>query len=127
MLRHQQHYFQHQWAILENRRSSLKQHAPTHRLQQLNMQYDNLYARLEHTIKKQFEIFYQRLSTPARALDTVSPLATLDRGYSITRRTKDNKILTSADDVGIGEEIETRLAKGILHSRVERIKKKNVQ
>ena len=122
---HQQHYLQQQRSILSNHSMRLQQHAPDHRLQHLHMHCNNLYTRLQQAIKKQLELFNQRLSTPARALDAVSPLATLDRGYTITRRERDNKIIVDADDVIIGEKIETRLANGSLSCKVENINKHN--
>ena len=125
LMTHQQHYLQRQQSILSNQSMKLQQHAPDHRLQHLSLQCNNLHTRLQQATEKQFSFFKQRLSTPARALDAVSPLATLDRGYAITRRSKDNKILTNADDVIIGEKVETRLANGSLLCKVEKINKNN--
>lgn len=125
LMTHQQHYLQRQQSILNNQSMKLQQHAPDHRLQHLSLQCNNLYTRLQQATEKQFLFFNQRLSAPARALDAVSPLATLDRGYAITRRSKDNKILTNADDVIIGEKIETRLANGSLFCKVEKINKRH--
>jgi len=56
----------------------------------------------------------QRLSLQLRAL---SPLAVLQRGYSVTRL-EDGSIVRDADTVKAGMQIRTRLAKGELHSRV---------
>lgn len=53
----------------------------------------------------------------SRALQTVSPLATLARGYSITT-TVEGAILTSYEQVGPGATIHTRLAHGKLVSSV---------
>lgn len=52
-------------------------------------------------------------------LDTVSPLATLARGYSITLNAK-GQAITRAEQVTPGDILETRLAQGQLFSRVER-------
>ena len=49
----------------------------------------------------------------ARALDAVSPLATLDRGYAIVSDAK-GKALVRARDVKPGEDIRARLARGEL-------------
>lgn len=57
------------------------------------------------------------LQSHAHALQTVSPLATLARGYSITT-TADGHVLTSCDDVKAGATIQTRLANGSLQSTV---------
>ena len=58
------------------------------------------------------------LSTLTRALDTISPLATLDRGYSILHK-KDHTIIHEQKQVKQGEQVFARLAKGQLTLRVE--------
>jgi exodeoxyribonuclease VII large subunit len=52
-------------------------------------------------------------------LHALSPLAILERGYSITL--KDGKLLKNIWDVKAGDSITTRLRKGILHSKVTQI------
>ncbi len=53
-----------------------------------------------------------------RVLETVSPLATLDRGYSIIKK-QDGSIIRNADNVKPGEHIEARLAVGTIRAVVE--------
>jgi exodeoxyribonuclease VII large subunit len=55
----------------------------------------------------------------AHALHTLSPLATLDRGYAIVQREATGEILRQATAVVAGERIETHLSRGRLISRVE--------
>jgi exodeoxyribonuclease VII large subunit len=59
------------------------------------------------------------LSAALSSLHAVSPLATLARGYSLSIRKSDGRILREPNEIGAGELIETRLAGGILVSRVE--------
>jgi len=59
----------------------------------------------------------QRLALVQRALDAVSPLATLARGFAIVKRA-DGTVLTDAATVALGEEIEASLASGKLTARV---------
>jgi exodeoxyribonuclease VII large subunit len=57
------------------------------------------------------------LASLVHALQTVSPLATLARGYSITSDASGH-VLTSCDDVRPGATIHTRLAEGSVQSKV---------
>lgn len=60
----------------------------------------------------------RRLSTQLRAL---SPLAVLDRGYSVTRD-KDGNILSSVEGIKTGELLDTQFAKGSIESEVKEVK-----
>ena len=59
------------------------------------------------------------LNTLAAKLEALSPLAILNRGYSITMRKKDGKVLKDAGLLKKNELIKTKLAKGEIISRVE--------
>ena len=61
-----------------------------------------------------------RLSNLATTLNAISPLQTLSRGYSITRKL-DGQTITASDSVAQDELIQTRLHKGQLISRIEKI------
>ncbi|HBO45995.1 MAG TPA: exodeoxyribonuclease VII large subunit [Planctomycetaceae bacterium] len=55
----------------------------------------------------------------AGRLESLSPLGVLGRGYSITRRTADGRVVRDASELTPGEEITTRFARGEAVSRVE--------
>ena len=59
-----------------------------------------------------------RLELAARALHTVSPLATLERGFAIVVHAGDGTLIRSAAEVSVGADIEARLADGVLSARV---------
>ena len=59
-----------------------------------------------------------RLHALGQRLNALSPLATLKRGYSISRRT-DGEVLTAAEQVSVGDRIEVQLVDGHLACRVE--------
>jgi exodeoxyribonuclease VII large subunit len=59
----------------------------------------------------------QRVASMERHLKSVSPLAVLDRGYSVTTR-EDGRIVRSERDVRDGEVITTRVAEGTVVSVV---------
>jgi len=76
-----------------------------------------LHGRLERAARQSVTRVAQRLALAQRALDAVSPLATLARGFAIVKRT-DGSVLTDAAAVALGEEIEASLATGKLTARV---------
>ncbi len=61
----------------------------------------------------------QLLANLSATLDALSPLATLQRGFSITTRVKDNHILKDATQVNIGEKVRIQLTKGNLECTVD--------
>ena len=61
-----------------------------------------------------------RTDAVASQLESLSPLAVLGRGYSLTRRTADGSVARNAAELTPGEQITTRLARGEVVSRVER-------
>ena len=63
----------------------------------------------------------QQIDTAAGRLESLSPLAVLGRGYSLTQRTADGRVIRDAAELSPGEEITTRFARGQATSRVERI------
>jgi exodeoxyribonuclease VII large subunit len=78
---------------------------------------EQLQARLERAARQCLARAEQRLALAQRGLDAVSPLATLTRGFAIVKRA-DGTVLTDAAAAAVGEEIEARLARGILTARV---------
>ena len=57
----------------------------------------------------------------ARQLEALSPLAVLRRGYSITRRLPASEPLVGVEGLAEGEQLETRLHRGSVVSRVLRV------
>ena len=76
--------------------------------------------RLEAGIRKRIEELKMRVSLAERALKSLSPLATLERGYAIVARAADQSVLTDSTGVGEGESIAVRLARGALTAVVTR-------
>lgn len=76
--------------------------------------------RFERAMQYRMQIFSDRLGKNAAALEVLSPLAILARGYSLTEDAEGNRI-RSVDDVQLDHLIKTRLADGIVESIVKKI------
>ncbi len=71
--------------------------------------------------KNLFERHKNNLSLIMARLDTLSPLKTLARGYSVTRDAKSGKVITSTKGVRTGSEIETTVTDGRLRATINEI------
>lgn len=94
---------------------------PGVRLEHHRRQLKTLHERLVLAMTRQLEAAQQRLSRNLELIHALSPLATLSRGYSLTRREVDNQILRHSDQVAPGDCLRTSLAVGSLLSRIEQV------
>ena len=62
-----------------------------------------------------------RAALLGRALHSVSPLATLDRGYAIVKAASTDKVLLRASDVRSGDDIRAHLSQGELVATVNKV------
>jgi len=90
-------------------------------VQSLFWQKEKLHSSLIK-IKERFtfnlEVVKEQLVTQTRLITTLSPQATLDRGYSLTYLKDKQKIIKDSQEVKSGDNITTRLAKGKINSKV---------
>ena len=91
---------------------------PTLLLKQNRQTTKYLTARLQRATLSLFTHKKSLLSNTARTLNTISPLQTLERGYSITLNKKGTPIV-SIEQVKANDTIETRLHNGSIISHVE--------
>jgi exodeoxyribonuclease VII large subunit len=68
-------------------------------------------------IEAQLQRARERLALSAASLDALSPLAVLHRGYAIAQDSS-GKLLRDVKQVAVGDEVDVRLAKGRLTTRV---------
>jgi exodeoxyribonuclease VII large subunit len=80
---------------------------------------DDLCQQLVREWRHRAELSQGRLQGLASRLDSLSPLAVLKRGYSVTQREADGVVIRDADTVKDGEVLLTRLSEGAIRSRVE--------
>ncbi len=75
--------------------------------------------RLMEQVRHRWERSRERWERAQRALSLLSPLAILDRGYSLTFDRETGRLVRSAEDLAPGRHLRTRLAQGAVISVVE--------
>lgn len=82
---------------------------------------DELATHAQRSIGRLVQDRESRLALLAGKIESLSPLAVLARGYTITQDVKTHQVVRSADGLRAGEVIATRFVDGEVLSRVERI------
>ncbi len=88
-------------------------------------QVDFLHQRLIQAINSTLEQKQNGLAVLAGRLETLSPLATLARGYSICTKPGTPGVIRSAEEVNSGESVEVKLHRGSLLCLVEDSRKES--
>ncbi len=101
---------------LQRSQGYLLQNSPEHRLSQIKFQLEHrsetLEKRMQQTLEKKSAHFQHLCSQ----LTTVSPLATLARGYSITR--SGDTVITNSEQLSPGDPVETLFKEGKANMKV---------
>ena len=111
------HALLHKRRKLQLLQQGLAAHAPDRQLLLFRERVQNSRSRLTRGMRSLLHGLRQQLKEQSHALNNVSPLATLGRGYSITS-SEDGSILTSYEQINTGATIQTRLAQGSIISVV---------
>jgi exodeoxyribonuclease VII large subunit len=101
--------------------AALKQTAPSVRISRSELQLQALTQRLRTSISSVLQTRQRQLAVVCKSLDTISPLATLERGYAIVTRQTDQRVVHQAASVRPGEQVTARLADGQLLCSVDKI------
>ena len=107
---------------LHGRAKDLMQHSPGLKVQQSGWRMVNARQRMNSHAQAMLTPRRQHLSAIAARLDTVSPLATLDRGYALVIDENKN-VVNRASQVQPGSKVDVKLAAGELSCRVEKVHK----
>jgi len=114
------------WTLKRNREQFLHHHGnlflrnPLQRIQNVRLLISQGQKNIGQSMKHSIELRRKRLEGILGKLDSLSPLAILRRGYSITRKIPSLQILRSASQVREGERVEVKLHEGTLLCGVER-------
>lgn len=119
------HVLKHWQTNLKQAYARLQHNMPQQKLGILNDRCQALSLQLKTYMQHQLWRQSEQLISLMRALESVSPLNTLDRGYAII--TKNNRIVADIAAVETGDYLTARLANGQLTCRVEKIIEKEQQ
>ena len=90
---------------------------PTSRLRLLSRRLDDLDESATRSLRRRQSRLREKLASLSARLETLSPLATLTRGYSVTTR-EDASIVRDVQDVAANDILMTQVARGKITSRV---------
>lgn len=112
-------------AALRSRLDGLAAHSvfrrPLDRVREAEFRLDELGARVERAVRGCVRSARRQIDSQAGRLESLSPLSVLGRGYSLTQRAADGRVIRDAAELQPGEQTRTRFAKGQVTSRVEEI------
>jgi len=106
---------------LQSVSSELLQQSPALSVQRSIAHLAELQQRLATSMRSLVSDADHRIALLGRGLHSVSPLATLERGYAVLQDANTGKVLLHADEVNIGNEIRARLSKGELVATVKKV------
>ncbi|WMS88852.1 exodeoxyribonuclease VII large subunit [Pleionea litopenaei] len=110
-----------QRARLHDSQLKLLRYHPENQVARAEQRGAALFKRLQFAAQTQLKQFNSTLAARADRLNTVSPLATLARGYSITLQ--EDALITSHSQVKLGDRLTTRVVDGQIESQVTAVNK----
>jgi len=108
---------------LHEQLSTLNTHSPLQKLLFYIERSEHLYQRLQQSTSHYYQNLSGQIHALARALNAVSPLATLNRGYAIVQKSDTQQIIRNAGQLSKGDIILTRFSQGQINSTVNKITK----
>ena len=102
-------------------RHKLKQWQPDARIHSAQQQLHYLQQSLQRAMQLKLANLQQRQAAISQTLHAVSPLATLERGYSIAQRADNGQIIKSVQQLAVNDLLSSRFASGHIVSQVKEI------
>ena len=84
---------------------------------------DTASRRLREALELQLQQDEHKLALAVARLDSLSPLAVLGRGYSVSQKS-DYTLVSSVDDLRWGDELLTTVADGVITSVVQQVERR---
>ncbi len=104
---------------LADRQQALRHFSPEARVQQVRQRVDEWQARIGQAASHRLALERERLAGLSARLVSLSPLATLERGYAIVRHGPSGAIVRSPRQVSAGDALAIRVAEGEFGAEVK--------
>ncbi len=106
---------------VDRARDRLTAYGPERLIAATRLRCDDLEDMLQRGMSLHLRHYRDRAGFSAAALDNLSPLAVMGRGYAVATRDRDGKLIEDAATVGKDEKIRLRLKKGGIACRVTEV------
>jgi exodeoxyribonuclease VII large subunit len=105
---------------VEGQRRALRHLSPQARLREARQRVDDLMAAGASGVQHGLALRRERLAGLAARLESLSPLATLARGYAIVRQDETGALVSSVAHISPGDRLAVRVVDGTFGARVEK-------
>lgn len=112
--------FELKMETLNSLTKSLQYQSPENKINQYYQYIDEFTGRLNSRIKHRIELYKERIKKDSQRLDSLSPWAVIERGYSICRKLPHLEIVKRLEQVKIGNEIEVIISDGKISGKVDK-------
>jgi exodeoxyribonuclease VII large subunit len=99
---------------------SLRYQRPENKINQYYQYIDEYSARLSSRIKHHVELYEERIKKDSQRLESLSPLAIIERGYSICRKIPGREIIKRLNQIEVDAKIEVIISDGKIFGKVEK-------
>jgi exodeoxyribonuclease VII large subunit len=107
--------------VLQYREQVLHRFSPQAHIDSYHQQIDDMMRSTLAGLKHSLALARERMRTLDSQLQTLSPLATLERGYAITKHLGTGRVVRSVAQVVAGDRLEVRVSDGQFESTVDAV------
>jgi len=97
----------------------LERASPQNRINSARQRVDELLSRAQTRLQHELALRQERLAGLRARLESLSPMATLDRGYALVRHQETGRLVSRVGQVHAGDELEVRVSDGEFEVMVE--------
>ncbi len=112
------HYIERKRQYVERLKAAKLEKVPLDKINKYRMMIDSMMSKSESTLRYKVEKYRTRCIKGITKIDTLSPLKTITRGYSVTENL-DGKIIRKTSDVKSSDEIKITLSDGKISAIVK--------